>query len=169
MSVNEELEFYTKNAEIFNCYSFALGSRDFEDGWGMPGFISRYNWGFYDDYISKENINNAIIADGAIFAGQANVPEQREGYYIIAAVVAPKDDFHFYRQMEDGSWWHDIGHGAPINVDASGNAIENPHLADRHYTYADYNQFVGYYYIPNTGLDVDKFTREELEKFPKPT
>jgi len=40
-------------------------------------------------------------------------------------------DYHFYRQNDDGTWSHKIGHWASTIYDSSGNIIFDPYHADR--------------------------------------
>ena len=51
----------------------------------------------------------------------------------VALVVAPGDDFHWYRQDKNGAWSHKPGGTPAVNTDASGNAITDPRTADRDY------------------------------------
>lgn len=118
-------------------------------------------------------IDAALQSDGLIPAPKGTtdlLPPPREGYYLIAAVASsPADktasgDYHFYRQMEDGTWWHDPGNLAPTNVDAKGKTITDPVNAARDYTKTplgnqdglagNYKNFIGYYYVPKDGLPV---------------
>ncbi len=77
-------------------------------------------------------------------------------YYLVAAVSRSKPDpmghgdYHFYRQMSDGAWWHKSGEQLPRNTDSLGHVIANPMTANRGY----YDIFVGYYYVPENGLPV---------------
>ena len=43
-------------------------------------------------------------------------------------------DYHFYREMPDGTWWHKPGSLPVSKVDDSGKAITDPLDADRDYT-----------------------------------
>ena len=73
-------------------------------------------------------------------------------------VVDPNNTYHFYRQngkslKGDGTWSHKPGVLSVTDVDASGNTIYFPHLADRNYKKGDdgginYTAFCSYACIP---------------------
>jgi hypothetical protein len=175
MDQSEEIAFYTENAGTYNCYAFALGAKD--GTYGHPGAAS----GEPLKSLGPTEMDAALRNDGLIPAKHefGEMPEAREGFYLVAAVASlPTSmgrtgvgDYHFYRQMPDGSWWHDPGKLAPVNTDTEGRVITNPELAGRDYTKgtiegnssresgydtgrANYSVFVGYYYAPDTGLPV---------------
>jgi hypothetical protein len=109
-------------------------------------------------------------------------PPDKPGYYLVALVVTSKstgydakddvfyrNDYHWYRQDDDGSWSHKPGHGVVRNVDAAGNPIDNPETAVRRNVYAsqfvpaagksvpvvtDYDVFCGYFYVKKGGAKV---------------
>jgi hypothetical protein len=58
-------------------------------------------------------------------------------------VIAPGQDFHFYRQDANGMWSHKVSSDPAQNVDASGNPISNPETADR----GIYTDFCGYFCV----------------------
>jgi hypothetical protein len=72
-----------------------------------------------------------------------NVP----GYYLIALVVARGEDYHWYRQDEDGTWSHKPGHTEATNLDASGRRIIDP----RECNLGIYS-FSTFYYAPKGGV-----------------
>jgi hypothetical protein len=63
----------------------------------------------------------------------------------IALVVDPDEDYHFYRQDNNGLWSHKDGWKLATNKDAKGKLIKSPETANRGY----YNLFCGYYAVPN--------------------
>ena len=66
----------------------------------------------------------------------------RKGFYKGFIALDPKDsdqDYHFYRQDNDGMWSHKPGRSKAIRTDASGDVITNPVLADRNYKYFNYS------------------------------
>ena len=80
--------------------------------------------------------------------------------YKIALVLSnnSKDfDYHFYRQDLNGDWSHKAGDNPISNIDASGNKITDPKIANRNYNKTDdedddnndYNIFCGYYSVRN--------------------
>ena len=73
-----------------------------------------------------------------------------KGMRKIAPVVAPKDDYHFYRQDANGYWSHKPGATHVTHLDATKRPIYDPQLASRDYPSSglDYNEFCGYWCIP---------------------
>ncbi|HKR03730.1 MAG TPA: hypothetical protein VJY62_03770 [Bacteroidia bacterium] len=57
--------------------------------------------------------------------------------HLVALVVAPDFDYHWYRKGPDGKWSHKPGPTAATLVDNSGNPISDPRTADR----GPYTQF----------------------------
>lgn len=59
------------------------------------------------------------------------------------------NDFHWYRQNDDGTWSHKPADKWVENWDYNGNPIYNPKYCDRresHYGH-NYSTFVGFYYV----------------------
>ena len=77
-----------------------------------------------------------------------------EGTYKVALVAGSDDggnlDYHWYRQDVNGLWSHKAGFSPLSNVDASGNLIFDPLMANRNNTSsggANYSYFLGYYAV----------------------
>lgn len=77
------------------------------------------------------------------------------GSYKGALVVDPYNTYHFYRQNADGTWSHKPGTLKVTDLDASGNKIYFPHLADRNYkkdekknSGVNYTDFCNYLCVP---------------------
>lgn len=70
----------------------------------------------------------------------------------IALVVDPGEDYHYYRQDEDGLWSHKDGSNKVKRYDALKNTIVNPELASRDYRQSgsdlNYEDFCGFYCVP---------------------
>lgn len=64
-------------------------------------------------------------------------------HHRVALVMAPGDDYHWYRQDADGTWSHKPGGTNARNTDNSGNPIYSPETADR----GSYTQFCGYFCV----------------------
>lgn len=74
------------------------------------------------------------------------------GYYKIAYVVSPTEDYHFYRK-DKGRWWsHKPGASDVKQTDATGRLIYDPGLAARDYRdkygRLNYDRFCGYLCVP---------------------
>jgi hypothetical protein len=71
-------------------------------------------------------------------------------HHKVALVMAPGQDFHWYRLDSNGMWSHKPGTTPATNVDKSGNLISNPETANR----GIYSQFCGYFcvYKPDVSI-----------------
>jgi len=88
-------------------------------------------------------------------SGGGSFPPSQPGYYLVALVMAPGVDYHWYRQDSNGMWSHKPGNTASTNIDASGLPITNPENANRDYSGSggpNYSQFCGYFYVPASGV-----------------
>jgi len=52
---------------------------------------------------------------------------------LVALVVAPGEDYHWYRHNDDGTWTHKPGETCATAEDSSGEAITDPRTADRRF------------------------------------
>ena len=96
------------------------------------------------------SIQNDAEAYGFGFVSVGRKTTCPSGTYKVALVLDPSRDYHWYRQNSDGTWSHKTGQLPVCNVDASGELIFDPALADRNYSSiggANYTTFIGYYYI----------------------
>jgi len=71
-----------------------------------------------------------------------------KGSYKVAAVIDPKNDYHFYRQDADGLWSHKPGATKVTRRDASKHLIYDPSLCDRTTASLDYNRFCSFMCVP---------------------
>lgn len=148
-----------------NCYTYAISSwvnpingNIFRERGNNPGEISG-NSITLNDLLSAITAKSAIIdgvkSDCVAWGGSAYdfyevdantmVPQ---GYYKVALTYRadPDDpDYHWYRQISnsDGRWTHKRGLYAPEDIDANGEYIYVPHLAD----WGNYTHFLGYFAI----------------------
>jgi hypothetical protein len=70
-------------------------------------------------------------------------------------------DFHWYRQMYDGTWTHKPGYTEVSDMDASGKKITNPKKCNRNYGELNYKYFCGYLYVPGGTIDLDMYDTDE--------
>ena len=75
-------------------------------------------------------VRPAAIADCLINAPGANNKCPREGH-LVALVIAPGIDFHWYRKGRNGYWSDKPGPTQVTNVDNSGVLIPDPRTANR--------------------------------------
>lgn len=81
----------------------------------------------------------AAVADSLIAAPVANNKCPSQGH-LVALVLAPGFDFHWYRKGPDGLWSHKVGPALVTNLDNSGRLITDPRTADR----GPYKDFCGF-------------------------
>jgi len=140
-----------------NCYSYAAN-----DPYGHPDDTKPqpgYSAGAPAASAGCGDILDGAAADGMppMCIDPSNPPP---GTYPVALVhghdATGDEDYHWYRQDDDGSWSHKPGHDPATNRDASGNPIHDPQSADRngipHGGY-NYDEFCGYFPMPADGLN----------------
>ncbi len=116
-----------------NCYNYASDYRS--DTFAQPGLAAGAEY----QQLQCPDVRNGAIADQLILAPKKNKCP-KEGH-LVALVVAPNSDFHWYRKGRNGYWSHKPG-GTPVtNVDNSGNPIPDPRTADRG-GYTDFCSFM---------------------------
>jgi hypothetical protein len=94
-----------------NCYNYATNYRT--DTFAQPG---RANGAMYTAF-DCASVRPAAIADDLIAAPGANNKCPKEGH-LVALVIWPGQDFHWYRKGRNGYWSHKPG-GTPVrNVDS---------------------------------------------------
>jgi hypothetical protein len=107
-----------------NCYNYGTNYRS--DTYAQPGLAS----GAMYATISCTDVKAGAVADALIDAPAANNKCPKEGH-LVALVVGPGWDFHWYRKGRNGYWTHKPGGGQATNRDNSGNLIADPRTADR--------------------------------------
>ena len=85
-------------------------------------------------------VQPAAVSDSLIAAPLANNECPPEGH-LVALVMAPGFDFHWYRKGPDGLWSHKVGPAPVTNLDNSGQIISDPRTADRG-PYRDFCSFM---------------------------
>jgi hypothetical protein len=124
-----------------NCYNYAMNWRS--DTFAQPGRIS----GHPNNVMQCANVAAAANFDGCV----TNCASGRS-YKIVALVVWPGIDYHWYRLHSNGFWGHKPGSTPARNTDNSGRIIGgslNPYNCDR----GPYTDFCGYRLSP-TGMQV---------------
>ena len=107
-----------------NCYNYATNYRT--DTFAQPGQAS----GAMYTALTCASVRPAAIADGLINSPRANNKCPREGH-LVALVIWPGVDFHWYRKGRNGRWSHKPGSTPVTNLDNSNNPISDPRTADR--------------------------------------
>ena len=117
-----------------NCYNYGTNTRT--DTYAQPG---RANGAMYSS-ITCPAVRAGAVADALIAAPSANNRCPGEGH-LVALVVGPGWDFHWYRKGRNGYWTHKPGGTQATNVDNSGHLISDPRTADRG-NYTDFCTFM---------------------------
>lgn len=118
-----------------NCYNYARNWRT--DTFAQPGRAH----GASTSVMSCPTVSAAAKADGLRPRCEC-LPDSEYPRRLIALVVAPGIDYHWFRHQRGGFWGHKPGPTAARNVDNSNNLIINPEIANR----GPYTQFCGYFY-----------------------
>lgn len=113
----------------------------------QPGYASNHRKMIDEDYNCNEIMKRTLDDNKKIFKTKLDIPCPKN-YYKGAMVVAPKNDFHYYRLNDDGLWTHKPGYKPSTHLDADNKIIENPEKANRNYGSLNYKDFCGYLCIP---------------------
>ncbi len=108
-----------------NCYNYACNTPT--GTFAQPG---RASGNMYNSLICSE-VENGAQSDGLAPVDCDLGCGCRYCCYIVALVVAPGYDYHWYRKDRNGTWSHKPGMTQVTNLDNSGNIITDPRTADR--------------------------------------
>jgi hypothetical protein len=117
-----------------NCYNYATNYRS--DTYAQPGLA---NGAMYAS-ITCADVRAGAVADALIASPKARNRCPKEGH-LVALVVGPHWDFHWYRKGRNGYWTHKPGGTQATNLDNSGHLIADPRTADRG-NYTDFCTFM---------------------------
>jgi len=118
-----------------NCYNYASNWRTntlAQPGRGAGKPIQNFNC---------QDVIRASLADG-LHVRYDCFPDSEKPRWLMALVVAPNWDYHWYRAHKEGFWGHKPGGTAARNIDNSNNIIYNPETCNR----GVYTEFCGYFY-----------------------
>ena len=122
-----------------NCYGYALGKRVKKiKNKQQPGYSSGFKHINDDEYECKF-FYDRLKKDAPASYIESFDNKCLPGFYKIFLALDKKNDYHWYVQNKDQYWSHKPGHSEVTNVDASKNKIKNPKIADRNYSYLNYN------------------------------
>ncbi len=117
-----------------NCYNYSTNYRT--DTFAQPGLAAGAEY----TALTCASVRPAALADDLIDSPSANNKCPKEGH-LVALVIAPGSDFHWYRKGRNGYWTHKPGGTPATNVDNSGVLISDPRNADRN-GYTDFCTFM---------------------------
>ena len=118
-----------------NCYNYARNWRT--DTFAQPGRASG-NW---PNPMACGDVSGGAISDGLKRRCDC-LPQSEYPRRLVALVVDPGYDYHWYRKQRSGFWGHKPGGTAARNTDNSGVLITDPETCDR----GGYTDFCGYFY-----------------------
>jgi hypothetical protein len=118
-----------------NCYNYARDWRT--DTFAQPGRAH----GAQTGTMACASVTTAAIADG--LHKRCNcLPQSEYPRRLMALVIDPGVDYHWYRHQRGGFWGHKPGQTAARNWDNSNVIVTNPETCDR----GGYVNFCGYFY-----------------------
>lgn len=117
-----------------NCYNYATNYRT--DTFAQPGEAAGAKY----TSLTCASVRPAAIADKLIDSPGADNKCPEEGH-LVALVVAPGWDYHWYRKDRTGWWSHKPGSTAATSLDNAGKKIYDPRSADRG-PYTDFCTFM---------------------------
>ena len=118
-----------------NCYNYARNWRT--DTFAQPGRAH----GAQTFTMACSNVTTAAMADGLKKRCDC-LPISEWPRRLMALVIAPGWDYHWYREQRGGFWGHKPGQTAARNVDNNNVLVVNPETAAR----GPYTNFCGYFY-----------------------
>ena len=117
-----------------NCYNYGTNVRT--NTFAQPGRAA----GAMYSALTCASVTPAAVADELIDSPGADNKCPKEGH-LVALVVAPGRDYHWYRKGRNGRWSHKPGNTPVTNLDNSGAIIVDPRNADRG-PYTDFCTFM---------------------------
>ena len=117
-----------------NCYNYATNYRT--DTFAQPGLAA----GAMYSALTCAAVRPAAEVDDLVSEPKAANKCPKEGH-LVALVIAPGIDFHWYRKGRNGYWTHKPGGTPATNLDNSGVTIPDPRTADRG-MYTDFCTFM---------------------------
>lgn len=123
-----------------NCYNYGRNWRT--NTFAQPGRFS----GTEATFMTCADVSAAAIRDGLRQRCDC-LPVSEYPRRLMALVIAPGKDYHWYRKQKDGFWGHKPGGTPAKNIDNSGMIITDPRTCDRGSgTYLNYTDFCGFFY-----------------------
>jgi hypothetical protein len=121
-----------------NCYTYALGKIvKGLNSKAQPGYASGFDHIEDQDYDCK-SFRERLKKDSPGSYLEKHDNSCLPGFYKVFLALDPKNDYHWYRQDKSKFWSHKPGSTDVINIDASGEKISNPLVANRKYSSLDY-------------------------------
>lgn len=122
-----------------NCYNYA--SNIITNTFAQPGRANRHNITRNPPELYGESVYYGTILDGLIPVPSPTQCLPSAGLNLVALVIWPGRDYHFYRLDKNGFFSHKPGRSPARNVDNSNNLILDPRTCDR----GPYTVFKGFF------------------------
>lgn len=119
-----------------NCYNYGRNWKT--NTFAQPGRAH----GAGTSTMSCAAVTAAAMADGLVKRCDPCLPQSEFPRRLVALVIAPGWDYHWYRHQRGGFWGHKPGGTAARNTDNSNVVITNPETCNR----GPYSDFCGYFY-----------------------
>ncbi len=124
-----------------NCYNYGRNWKT--NTFAQPGRQSGATAGS----MSVSAVKAAAMRDGLVERCIHCLPASEYPRRLMALVIAPGVDYHWYRKQKDGFWGHKPGGTAARNYDNSGVLITDPRTCNRGAgTSLNYTDFGGFFY-----------------------
>jgi len=157
------IKMWNANKKNNNCYAFAFDHMKVNSTKKLqPGELS-HRTPLPDDEYNCHDMISRVLTDNpgvrVIVSNEWPLKPPKNGYHVALYLdnQGSKKDFHFYRQLDNGTWIHKPGSMEVSNVDDSGEKIVDPRLADRDYVNDndesdgfDYAQFCAIFLVPHS-------------------
>ncbi len=142
------LDWWNSSEVIYynNCYNYATNRAT--NSFAQPGETG----GMHLNDLTCETVKNSVSKDLGIENTEFFDFRGPKDDTLIALVVWPDADYHWYRRGSDGKWSHKPGSTPATNLDASDKIIENIEKAD----HGPYKEFCGYFKVKNYPLRSDE-------------
>lgn len=142
-----DLDFWNGDIQYGNnCYNYATNR--VTNSFAQPGEASDE---MYTD-LQCEDVYAAAEKDLGLIPAEFFKFDKTEDDTLIALVVSPNYDFHWYRRDADNMWSHKNGSTPATNLDESYELISDPETADR----GSYTDFCGYFRVKNYPTNKDE-------------
>ncbi|MCD9145018.1 hypothetical protein [Streptomyces albireticuli] len=119
-----------------NCYNYAGDRRT--DTFAQPGRAHGSEFRAH----TCPDVTNAMFVDGLVRSTQC-LPDSENPRWLLAMVIWPGTDFHFFRKHQELFWGHKPGRDTARNYDNSGVRISDPQTANR----GPYSDFCGFFHM----------------------
>lgn len=137
-----QVDFWNNDPDILydnNCYNYSTNR--VTNNFAQPGEAS----GQIYQSLTCQDVIAAAKADLGLEETAFFAYNTKQDDTLLALVVSPNVDYHWYRRGDDGMWSHKMGGTPAVDFDNKGQPISDPQTADR----GEYLDFCGYFKVRN--------------------